>query len=103
MNIYVGDTIMPIGSGLTPFSQTHSKAEESVNKENNHKLVFKLYCDSGQDKLDFNEMINSVKIVIRLLFSHFTPITRWYLHRVQLQPRRLLVDTTSSTASTVLI
>ncbi|KRY96044.1 hypothetical protein T4C_7186, partial [Trichinella pseudospiralis] len=29
-----------------------------------------------------------------LLFSHFTPITRWYLHRVQLQPRRLLVDTT---------
>ncbi|KRZ43918.1 hypothetical protein T4C_512, partial [Trichinella pseudospiralis] len=40
-------------------------------------LVFKLYCDSGQDKLDFNEMINSVKIVIRLLFSHFTPITRW--------------------------
>ncbi|KRY14257.1 hypothetical protein T12_14607 [Trichinella patagoniensis] len=24
-------------------------------KENNHKLILKLYCDSGRDRLDTNE------------------------------------------------
>ncbi|KRY42737.1 hypothetical protein T01_6645 [Trichinella spiralis] len=27
------------------------------HKENNHKLIFKLYCDSGRDRLDSNEVM----------------------------------------------
>ncbi|KRY63118.1 hypothetical protein T11_1066 [Trichinella zimbabwensis] len=49
---------MPTGSAQ--FKSTHSKAEESVDTRKTItmiKLVFKLYCDSGQDKLKFNEMI----------------------------------------------
>ncbi|KRX93149.1 hypothetical protein T4E_11380 [Trichinella pseudospiralis] len=64
-----------------------------------HRLTAKPKSRTRQTRFQQDDR-HSVNVVIRLLFSHFTPITRWNLLRVQLQPRRLLVDTTSSTAST---
>ncbi|KRY08533.1 hypothetical protein T12_5001 [Trichinella patagoniensis] len=40
------------------FKSTHSKAEEPVDtRKTITKLILKLYCDSGRDRLDSNEMI----------------------------------------------
>ncbi|KRX37680.1 hypothetical protein T05_904 [Trichinella murrelli] len=80
------------------FKSTQSKAEESVDtRKTIIKLILKLYCNSGRDRLGSKtpHVMPHVKIIASsaILALHF--IARSHLFRFQPRQRELMVHTSS--------